>query len=137
MRSLLFIMMVIAHPSIGQKNEKLFNGQDLTGWKVYGTEKWFVEKNELVCESGTDKRDAHTNTNTAIFHWPVYFGSSGGLQSRVDTSRGSFDTLLTRPPSGSWPLLPDSSCDIPSYPCCRNAGSAQLLLFLSDGLPIR
>jgi len=35
---------------------KLFNGKDLTGWKVHGTEKWFVEKGELVCESGPDKQ---------------------------------------------------------------------------------
>ncbi|WP_266369349.1 3-keto-disaccharide hydrolase [Tellurirhabdus rosea] len=34
---------------------KLFNGKDLTGWKVYGTEKWYVEEGELLCESGPDK----------------------------------------------------------------------------------
>jgi hypothetical protein len=33
----------------------LFNGKDLTGWEVYGTEKWFVEDGILVCESGPDK----------------------------------------------------------------------------------
>lgn len=33
----------------------LFNGTDLTGWKIYGTEKWYVENGELVCESGPDK----------------------------------------------------------------------------------
>lgn len=32
----------------------LFNGKDLTGWKIHGTEKWFVENGELVCESGPD-----------------------------------------------------------------------------------
>jgi hypothetical protein len=35
---------------------KLFNGKDLSGWKVHGTEKWFVENGELVCESGPDKQ---------------------------------------------------------------------------------
>ena len=35
---------------------KLFNGKDLSGWKVHGTEKWFVEKGELICESGPDKQ---------------------------------------------------------------------------------
>jgi hypothetical protein len=34
---------------------KLFNGKDLTGWKVAGTEKWYVEKGEMICESGPDK----------------------------------------------------------------------------------
>lgn len=32
----------------------IFNGRDLTGWKVHGTEKWYVEDGELVCESGPD-----------------------------------------------------------------------------------
>lgn len=32
----------------------LFNGKDLSGWKVYGTEKWYVEDDLLVCESGPD-----------------------------------------------------------------------------------
>ncbi len=38
----------------GQKS-KLFNGESLNGWKIYGTEKWYVEAGELVCESGPDK----------------------------------------------------------------------------------
>ena len=32
----------------------LFNGKDLNGWKVYGTEKWYVEDGLLICESGPD-----------------------------------------------------------------------------------
>lgn len=33
----------------------LFNGKDLEGWKVHGTEKWYVEDGLLVCESGPDE----------------------------------------------------------------------------------
>jgi len=33
----------------------LFNGTNLTGWKIYGTEKWYVKDNLLICESGPDK----------------------------------------------------------------------------------
>ena len=29
----------------------LFNGKDLTGWTMYGKDKWYVENGELVCES--------------------------------------------------------------------------------------
>ena len=36
------------------KTTSIFNGKDLTGWKVHGTEKWYVENGELVCESGPD-----------------------------------------------------------------------------------
>lgn len=41
----------------------LFNGKDLTGWKVYGTEKWFVDNGELVCESGPDKQYGYLATD--------------------------------------------------------------------------
>jgi hypothetical protein len=51
--TLLIIPMVIG-TSFAQT--KLFNGKDLTGWKVHGTEKWYVDKGELVCESGPDKQ---------------------------------------------------------------------------------
>lgn len=32
----------------------LFNGKDLSGWKIHGTEKWYVESGQIVCESGPD-----------------------------------------------------------------------------------
>lgn len=38
-----------------QKGESLFTGENLNGWKIHGTEKWYVEKGELICESGPDK----------------------------------------------------------------------------------
>ncbi|GAB3749429.1 3-keto-disaccharide hydrolase [Spirosoma pomorum] len=40
----------------------LFNGKDLTGWKVYGTEKWYVDNGDLVCESGPDKQYGYLAT---------------------------------------------------------------------------
>ncbi len=44
------------------KSLQLFNGKDLSGWKIYGTEKWFVEKGNLVCESGPDKQYGYLAT---------------------------------------------------------------------------
>ncbi|MBQ7222661.1 MAG: DUF1080 domain-containing protein [Bacteroidales bacterium] len=35
-------------------DKDLFNGKDLTGWDLYGTDLWYVENGELVCESGPD-----------------------------------------------------------------------------------
>ena len=46
-----------------QKKEKIFNGKDLTGWTIHGTEKWYVENGELVCESGPDKQYGYLSTN--------------------------------------------------------------------------
>ncbi|GAA4461611.1 hypothetical protein GCM10023189_37280 [Nibrella saemangeumensis] len=56
MRTLLIAVLTLALVAFAApKKEKLFNGKDLTGWKVYGTEKWYVANGELVCESGPDK----------------------------------------------------------------------------------
>ena len=42
--------------SESEKQEfSLFNGSDLTGWEIYGTEKWYVQDGLLICESGPDK----------------------------------------------------------------------------------
>ena len=45
------------------KSKLLFNGKDLDGWKVYGTEKWYVQDGELVCESGPNKEYGYLATN--------------------------------------------------------------------------
>lgn len=43
--------------------KKIFNEKNLNGWTVHGTEKWYVENNELVCESGPDKKYGYLSTN--------------------------------------------------------------------------
>ena len=43
--------------------ESLFNGKDLTGWTIHGTELWYVEDGLLVCESGPDKAYGYLSTN--------------------------------------------------------------------------
>ena len=47
-----------------EKNEliKLFNGNDLSGWIIHGTEKWYVEDGELVCENGPDNQYGYLST---------------------------------------------------------------------------
>ncbi len=46
-----------------QNGQSLFNGRDLTGWKIHGTELWYVENGELVCESGPDKQYGYLATD--------------------------------------------------------------------------
>jgi 3-keto-disaccharide hydrolase len=41
----------------------LFNGRTLAGWVNYGTEKWYVENGELVCESGPDAAYGYLGTD--------------------------------------------------------------------------
>lgn len=43
--------------------QKLFNGVDLSGWTINGTEKWYVEQGQLICESGPDKEYGYLTTN--------------------------------------------------------------------------
>lgn len=53
-----------AQASLSQQNTiKLFNGKDLSGWNIHGTEKWYVDKKELVCESGSDEKYGYLSTD--------------------------------------------------------------------------
>ena len=48
-----------------EENEliQLFNGVDLSGWIIHGTEKWYVEDGELVCENGPDNHYGYLSTS--------------------------------------------------------------------------
>jgi hypothetical protein len=41
----------------------LFNEVDLTGWIIYGTEKWYVEDGILICESGPNAQYGYLGTD--------------------------------------------------------------------------
>lgn len=51
--------------SIGSSGAKisLFNGENLEGWTAHGTEKWYVEDGELICESGPDAEYGYLSTD--------------------------------------------------------------------------
>ena len=34
--------------------QSIYNEKDLTGWKIYGTEKWYIQDGLLISESGPD-----------------------------------------------------------------------------------
>lgn len=53
----------------GQGFKKIFNGKDLTGWVVHGTEKWYVEDKLLVCESGPDKKYGYLSTEKFYYNF--------------------------------------------------------------------
>lgn len=55
-------LVLVTLPILAQEKD-LFNGKDLTGWTVYGTEKWYVENGLLVSESGPDKEYGYLATN--------------------------------------------------------------------------
>ena len=51
--SLLLLMTTVC---INAQKTNLFNGKDLSGWTVHGTELWYVEDGLLVCESGPEEK---------------------------------------------------------------------------------
>ncbi len=55
-------MILFTTTSFAQE-KSLFNGKNLDGWKIYGTEKWYVQDGELICESGPDKEYGYLATN--------------------------------------------------------------------------
>ena len=57
----IMILLLTIGPVRGQA-EELFNGKDLSGWTIYGTEKWYVEDGLLICESGPDKEYGYLGT---------------------------------------------------------------------------
>lgn len=65
MKTFALIVFLMAFAATGMaKSPKvpLFNGKDLTGWKIYGTEKWYVKDGILICESGPDKQYGYLAT---------------------------------------------------------------------------
>ena len=59
----IFALIVILNLSVPvQAQIDLFNGQNLDGWEINGTEKWYVEKGELICESGPDAEYGYLST---------------------------------------------------------------------------
>lgn len=65
MKKSMFTTVVICLMMLGSvyaQESSLFNGTNLDGWIVYGTEKWYVEDGILICESGEDKEYGYLGT---------------------------------------------------------------------------
>ena len=65
-------LLVFINISTGNEKTSLFNGKNLNGWKIYGTEKWYVNNSELICESGPEKKYGYLATEK--FYSPSLFG---------------------------------------------------------------
>ena len=55
----LFLCMTLA---LQAQKTSLFNGENLEGWNIHGTELWYVENGLLVCESGPDEKYGYLST---------------------------------------------------------------------------
>lgn len=90
----------------GKKEKSLFNGKNLDGWIIYGTEQWYVEDGLLVSESGPDKGYGYLGTkeNFKDFEVNLEFkqeadGNSGVfIRSTVDGTKVSGWQVEVAPP---------------------------------------
>lgn len=110
--------------------ESLFNGKNLDGWTVHGTELWYVEDGLLVCESGPDKAYGYLSTDKYYddFELTLEFkqeanGNSGiFIRSTVEGTKVSGWQVEVAPPGSDtggvyesygrgWLIKPDKSKD--------------------------
>ncbi|MDG1652634.1 MAG: DUF1080 domain-containing protein [Flavobacteriaceae bacterium] len=126
---LLFLLTLICIFTV-KAQESLFNGKDLEGWTLHGTELWYVEDGLLVCESGPDKQYGYLSTNKHYddFELTLEFkqeanGNSGVfIRSTVEGTKVSGWQVEVAPPGNDtggiyesygrgWLIKPDKSKD--------------------------
>ena len=127
---ILLTMLLCSHLQILAQTESIFNGKDLTGWTIYGTEKWYVEDGLLVCESGPDKEYGYLGTEKQYkdFELTVEFkqgadGNSGVFfRSSIEGTRITGWQVEVAPPGNNtggiyesygrgWLIQPDPELD--------------------------
>ena len=86
--------------------ESLFNGKNLEGWNIHGTELWYVDQGQLVCESGPEEAYGYLSTTKYYddFDLTLEFkqesnGNSGVfIRSTVDGTKVSGWQVEVAPP---------------------------------------
>ncbi len=108
----------------------LFNGKNLDGWVNHGTELWYVEDGELICESGPDAQYGYLSTEkyyddfelTLDFKQEANGNSGVFIRSTVDGTKVSGWQVEVAPPGSNtggiyesygrgWLIQPDPEKD--------------------------
>ncbi len=124
------VLLVLAQVTFAQKKEKLFNGKNLDGWVIYGTEKWYVEDGLIISESGPDKGYGYLGTEEEFDDFEITLefkqeanGNSGVfIRSTVDGTKVSGWQVEVAPPGSDtggiyesygrgWLIKPDPEKD--------------------------
>lgn len=130
---LLMLLSLLFHPLYAQEQGgviDLFDGETLDGWTIYGTERWYVEDGELICESGPDKGYGYLATDASYkdFKLTLEFlqeadGNSGVFfRSSIEGTRISGWQAEVAPPGSNtggiyesygrgWLIKPDAEKD--------------------------
>lgn len=61
-RAIFYCFLCLCTIGCSQRTIPLLNKKDLSGWKINGTEKWYVQDGELICESGPNKKYGYLST---------------------------------------------------------------------------
>jgi len=104
--SLTLTLLMVSTTLTFAQEQSLFNGKDLSGWTIYGTEKWYVEDGLLVCESGPDKQygylatDKHYKDFTLTLEFMQEANGNSGvfIRSTVDGTKVSGWQVEVAPP---------------------------------------
>ena len=130
MKSKITLLLILFNLFLSSAQISLFNGKDLVGWTIHGTELWYVEDGLLVCESGPDKDYGYLSTNAFYddFELTLEFkqeanGNSGVfIRSTVEGTKVSGWQVEVAPPGSDtggiyesygrgWLIKPDPSKD--------------------------
>jgi hypothetical protein len=111
----------------GQEWEQLFNGKDLTGWKVIGNEKWTAQEGEIVGEASggrggfvvTERRfkqfeaslqfSPDTPGNSGFFYHTTFDPNGkfqSGMQVEIDGTVNRHTGGLHEPYGRNWVIWP-------------------------------
>lgn len=108
MKKLSLIVIVLSITFTGcQSGKKLFNGKNLDGWTIHGTEKWYVEDGLLISESGPDAKYGYLATEESYknFELSLEFkqeadGNSGVfIRSEIDGTKIAGWQVEVAPPN--------------------------------------
>ena len=130
MKNIILVLTTLFSMAIFAQEKSLFNGENLDGWTIFGTEKWYIEDGLLICESGPDKGYGYLGTDKSYknFELTLEFkqeanGNSGVfIRSTVDGTKVSGWQVEVAPPGHStggvyesygrgWLIKPDPEKD--------------------------
>ena len=129
-KKIILILNLIFTSTLLSQSISLFNGKNLEGWNIHGTEKWYVENGNIICESGPDKEYGYLSTEKFYkdFELSIDFkqeadGNSGiFIRSTVDGIKVSGWQVEVAPPGSDsggiyesygrgWLIKPDKEKD--------------------------
>ena len=71
LNGLMILFAMLMFGNLYAQKKSIFNGKNLDGWKIYGTEKWYVDHGKLVCESGPDKQYGYLATTKSYKNFEI------------------------------------------------------------------